>query len=194
MALFEDEEEAEMPDPFLVCPNADGTPPGIEDEKQRIFNVMLMHTREWDRLRVARALHKSDTNRRYLVTVMQLTYPGNNVIDFAIRELIQKVPDDLLCSILAFAHNGSGGRVEIKFPEKRQGNLPRTLLRAFGLRGSEGAWAHRLLENESFMRRVASRIHKKDFKWLIHDKATLYNKHSKEDTESLLAMEQGANV
>ena len=126
---------------------------------------------------------------------MQLTYPGNNVIDFAIRELIQKVPDDLLCSILAFAHNGSGGRVEIKYPEKRHATLPRTLLRAFGLRGqSEGAWAHRLLENESFMRQVASRIHKKDFKWLIHDKATLYNKNSKEDTASLLTANQGVNV
>ena len=193
--LFEEEEEAGMPDPFLVCPNADGTPHGIEDKKQRIFDMMLMHTREWDRLRVAKALHKAQVSRKYLLIVMRLTYPDNNVVEFAYRELLQKVPDDLLCSVLAFAHNGAGGRVEIKFPEKHNKPVPRSMLRTLGLRRSEGwSWARRLMENESFMRQVASRIHKKDWDLLIHDKATLLQMDSKEDTASLLTVKQEASL
>tara|TARA_R110002110_G_scaffold61609_11_gene172676 strand:- start:1766 stop:2350 length:585 start_codon:yes stop_codon:yes gene_type:complete len=194
MTLFEEEDKDEMPDPFSVCPNSDGTPHELEDRGQRIFNIMLMHTREWDRLRVAEALHRSHTSRKFLLTVMSLTYPQNNVIQFAARELVRKVPDRLLCSILAFAHNGAGGRIEIIFPAKKEQTAPRSLLRAFGLRGSEAAWASRLMENESFVRGVANQIDDKDWKLLIYDKATLLKKDTEEDTVSLLTFEQGVSV
>ena len=178
MSLFEEEKVTDQ-DWFDVCPNADEVSLPT-DEGMRIFDVCLLYGREWDRLTVARALTHSRTNRAFLISVLNNTYPNNPGIQFAARELLHKVPTKLLCSVLAFSHDGTG-KFRITFPDKI--HTPSTsLLKAFGLRRSEAHWVPVLAANESFVRMVAGAIKEKDWESIIHDKATVFSPTTKQET------------
>jgi len=186
--LFEEEGHSTTGDWFDVCPNADELV--LTDEvNMSPFDICILHGREWDRVRVAEAMHTASVNRPFLITVLNNTFPNNDAILFAARELVLKVPDSLLCSVLAFSHDGTGNPY-IKFPNKKEKAIPRSLLKAFGLRGSEEGWFHRLADNESFVRMVAGNIKEKDWLFLIHDKATLLKTNEEQNTAPQLQVPQ----
>jgi len=130
--LFE-EDTTKDHDWFDVCPNADFYLPS--DDGMKIFDLGRMFLSERDRVRVADALHNGLCNRQFFMHLLiksdETCHQG---FFFAARELYLKIPDKLLCSVLAFSHAG-GSRKRLVFPEK-QYKIPKSLMGAFGLRSN----------------------------------------------------------
>lgn len=189
MTLFE-VESLDTNDWFDVCPNA--TMLFTEERKLRIFDLMRLHTTDYDRASVARQMAKAKVSPYFLMDVMKATYPENAVVELAAREFFTHIPHNLLCSILAFATDGSGNR-RINFPDKRV-QVPASLRKAFGIRRNETHWFPLLAHNESFVRMVAGAIEDKDWELLIYDKPTLSNYGAERNTASLNTPNGGATV
>jgi len=189
MTLFE-VESLETNDWFDVCPNA--TMLFTEERKLRIFDLMRLHTTDYDRASVARQMATARVNTYLLLDVMNATYPGNPVVELAAREFHTHIPNKLLCSILAFATDGSGNQ-RIKFPDKYI-RIPPSLRKAFGIRRNEMHWFPLLAHNESFVRMVAGAIKDEDWELLIYDKPTVSNYEAERNTASLNTPDGGATV
>lgn len=172
--MLYDETPTEVDDWFAVCPNAVS-----EFEAplpKRFFDVLRLYTNEWDRAQVAQALLGMKGSLDFAIHVLMRTYPNNMGIQMCAREFAHRIPQKMVVSILALSHNGTG-RKRLVFPDKRQQPVPKTILKAFGLRGSERAWVHRLAENEEFLRSVGLGLSKDDWDFLaIPHKGTLFQK------------------
>jgi len=158
--LFDDEPR-EVRDWWVVCPGA--TPPilATDDESLSVFDTTRVFLSEYDRERVASLLKNGKWRQIYIVETLFLTLPQNPIFGIALLELCERIPHDLMSDILALSHNGTG-RHRILFPPKRNKITP-SLLKAFGLRGSEEEWVPVLAENEAFVRMVAGAIKPEDW-------------------------------
>ena len=181
--------ENEETDWFSLCPNADS--PMVAPKPKRLFDVLRTYTNEYDRVYVSECLKHMDGGIAYAINVLMRTFPNNIGIEMCAREFCYRIPNGLLCSILALSHNGVGRRY-LNFPPKRQKPIPKSLMKAFGLRGSEMNWFHDLAQNEDFVRGIAHMIKKEDWQHIIHDKATLFKKDIERTTAPPKDTKQGA--
>lgn len=185
--LYDETPTEEAVDWFAACPNSDSQyeaplPTGL-------FDVLRLYTNEWDRAVVGEAIKDMKGNILFGLHVLMRTFPDNIVLEMCAREFALRIPFHLLADIIALSHNGTSGK-RLVFPDKRQKPVPSSLLKAFGLRGSESGWFDRLAENENFVRSVALNIKNEDWEFItIYDKSTLFKTAEKQST----ARHQGAN-
>lgn len=178
MELFEGEEVV-VNDWWAVCPNAQTVV--IPDEEAKLFDTLRSYTRDYDRAGVSRLLRTLDIHPGFLNDILCRTYPKNAVLSICATDFGARIPHPLFCDILALAHNGSGGW--IKFPPKKQKPIPKGLCAAFGIRGDQRNWAHRLAENRDFVRSVAASIPDKAWSFIPYDREELL-REEKRDTAS----------
>ena len=189
MNLFEIE-ETPVEDWFAVCPNADDPLP--DDTNLRIFNLAKLYLEEYNRLAVYEALLSASGSTFGIISTLNESLPNNHGILFAARELVHKAPYYLLCSVLALSHDGSGYH-RVRFQDRTH-QPPLSLLKAFGLRGSESKWVERLAGNESFVWMVAGNIKKEDWNVIPLDKTTLLKTEPKRNTASQSLSHWGVNL
>ena len=177
---------------FDVCPNADVFLPSDEDLKT--FDIGRIYLTERDRVRVQHILHKGHSNRKYMMMVLINTIDRkyHAGILYAARELYQKVSDDIFCSVLAFSFPG-GSRDRLQFPAK-QHKIPRTLMKAFGLRQNQIGWFNKLVANEDFVRLVGNQIKPSDWKHIPLYDTTLLETPAKQATAPKLVDDRGESL
>lgn len=187
LMLYDETPTEDAVDWFAVCPNSDSqyeAPLPTE-----LFDVLRLYTNEWNRAVVGEAIKDMKGNILFGLHVLMRTFPDNIVLEMCAREFAHRIPFRLLADIIALSHNGTSGK-HLVFPDKRQKPVPSSLLKAFGLRGSESGWFDRLAENENFVRSVALNIKNEDWEFItMYDKATLFKTTEKQST----ARHQGAN-
>jgi len=187
LMLYDETPTEEAVDWFAVCPNSDSQYEA--PLPTRLFDVLRLYTDEWDRAVVGKAIKNMKGNILFGLHVLMRTFPDNIVLEMCAREFAHRIPFRLLADIIALSHNGTG-RKRLVFPDKRQKPVPSSLLKAFGLRGSESGWFHLLAENEDFVRSVGMNIKNEDWEFItMYDKATLFKSDKKQST----ARHQGAN-
>ena len=111
-------------------------------------------------------------------------------IMFAARELYQKVPDEIVASAIAFSHPG-GSRKRLHFPKKVT-QIPKRLMKVFGLRPNQIGWFNKLADNEDFIRLVGMSISPEDWKYIPLYDTTLLKGDGKEATAPQLEGKGGA--
>lgn len=178
--MLYDETPTEQEDWFALCPNS------VSEYEaplpKRLFDVLRFYTNEWDRAQVAQALIGMKGSLDFAIHVLMRTYPDNMGIQMCAREFAHRIPQKMLASILAMSHNGAGGK-RLVFPDKRQRPVSQTILKAFGLRGSERVWVHRLAEDKEFVRSVSLSLTKDDLDFLATpNKGTLLKNNEKRKT------------
>jgi len=188
--MLYDETHTEVDDWFAVCPNA------VSEYEaplpKRLFDVLRLYTSEWDRTQVAQALVGMKGSLDFAIHVLMRTYPDNMGIQMCAREFAHRIPQKMVASILALSHNGVG-RKRLMFPDKRQRPVSKTILKAFGLRGSERVWVHRLAKDKEFVRSVSLSLTKDDLDFLtIPNKGTLPKKSEERTTAPLPGGKQDA--
>ena len=186
------DEVADDHDWFDVCPNADVDMPS--DEDMRLFDMGRLYLTERDRHRVQHIIHKGHCNRKYLMLVLTYTVDRGykHGIMFAARELYQKVPDEIVASAIAFSHPG-GSRRRLHFPKKVT-NIPKSLMKAFGLRTNQIGWFNKLAANEDFVRLIGGGIKPEDWKHIPLYDTTLLESNQKEATAPQLEETKGATL